>query len=520
MSRDQRPIRLLAALCTGVLLLAACSKPATDTPASGSSPVPGGTARLLQLTEPRNLDPATLGNEWILNAHLGNALFGTLMVNDPHTGKITYKMAESFTTHDGGATFDLQLRPGLKFSDKSPLDASAVKFNWDRLKDPRTGSLVTEDASMVASSKVVNTTTLRLTMAQRVPSFAQSVVTTPLNWIASPAALKKGRAAFDAHPVGAGPFTLEKWARQDTMELVKNPAYWDAPRPYLDRLTLRSSRETEQRINTLTSGGADLVLDTNYGTLAKAEQAGLPTHVAPLNGGYFLSMNTRRPPFDDVRARRAVAAALDTDALALAVHHHTAPDFSTLFRKSSPYYSNVPLPKRDKAKAQKLFDELAAEGKPLSFTLPTTSLTETKAEAESVQAQLSAFRNVTVKVRTLDVADILKLRQTYDFDMVTATAHFIDPEPRLRTAFLGSSRRNLSGISDRQLDSALERGRTATTVKERRAAYKIVQQRLATLTPVVFTQRSPAIIITAKNVGGTVTYGNGSLLPEELWIRQ
>ncbi|WP_220277439.1 ABC transporter substrate-binding protein [Streptomyces himalayensis] len=509
-----------AAACCAALFLGACAGPPNDSPQSTGDPVSGGTARVIQLNEPRNLDPAALGNEWILNAFLGNSLYGTLMVNDPKTGKIEYKMAKDFATNDGGATFELKLRPGLKFSDGSPLDAEAVKFNWDRLKDPKTGSQVMEDASMIASSKVVDATTLKVTMVEPVPYFAQAVVPTPMNWIASPQALKAGKQAFDAKPVGAGPFTLKKWARQDTIELVKNPNYWDAPRPYLDRITLRTSGDAHQRINTLISGGADVAMDSNWGTTAKAEDAGFPTYVMPLNGGYFLTMNTRRAPFNDVRARKAVAAALDLDALAMAVHNDKGQPVSTLFGKSSPFYSDKKLAQKNKATAQKLFNELAAEGKPVSVTYPATALTETKATAESVQAQLSSFKNVDVKVKMGDLADLLKKRLTYDFDIMTSSSHFVDPEPRLWTAFHGDSRRNISGIDDKQLNAALEKGRTATTTEGRKAAYEVVQERLIELTPVVFTERTPAIVVTGKNVGGVVAYGNGSLLPEELWIRQ
>ncbi|WP_235014889.1 ABC transporter substrate-binding protein, partial [Parafrankia sp. Ea1.12] len=71
----------------------------------------------------------------------------TLMTTD-ETGKIAYSMAESFATTDGGATFALKLRPGLVFSDGTPLNAEAVKFNWDRVKDPATGSPHRSEASM------------------------------------------------------------------------------------------------------------------------------------------------------------------------------------------------------------------------------------------------------------------------------------------------------------------------------------------------------------------------------------
>ncbi|MGW5382543.1 ABC transporter substrate-binding protein [Nocardia sp. NPDC003963] len=508
---------LVTALITLASLLTACGATNSERSA-GDVPVPGGTARIIQITEPRSLDPATLGNQWVLNSLLGNALFGTLMIDDPETGALVFTMAESFASHDGGATFELRLRPDLRFSDGNPLDAAAVKFNWDRLADPANGSAYVQEASMVAAAEVVDSTRLRLIMAEPVPNFSGAVYGTALNWIASPAALAAGRQQFDSRPVGAGPFTLSNWARGDAIELAKNPGYWDAPKPFLDALTLRTNADTAQRINTLISGGADLVIETNSASLTEAGAAGFPTDTVPLHGGQTLTMNTRRPPFDDLRARVAVAAAIDLEAINVAVYHGESQVPKTLFAASSPFHTDLPLPQPDRETAQRLFDELAAAGKPVSFTFTSGPTAEIRALAENVQAQLGAFDNVEVAVVVADIAEVVALRRTNDFDMTTSSANFTDPEPALWSAFHRNSRRNLSGIDDVELSRALEDGRTGTTIEQRTAAYRRVQQRLNALVPVIFQVRNEPSVVSRRNVGGVVQYGYGSLLPEELWV--
>ncbi|MFI5716752.1 ABC transporter substrate-binding protein [Nocardia sp. NPDC051750] len=472
----------------------------------------------MQITEPRSLDPVTLSNQWVLNSLLGNALFGTLMINDPETGELTYTMAESFATDDGGATFELTLRPDLRFTDGTPLDAAAVKFNWDRIKDPAGGSASLQEASMVASTEVVDATRLAVRMTEPVPNFAEAIYGTSLNWIASPAALAAGRQQFDSHPVGAGPFTLSHWARGDAIELVKNPGYWDAPKPFLDAITLRTNADTTQRINTLISDGADLVIETNPASLTEAREAGFPTDTVPLHGGQTLTMNTRRPPFDDVRARRAVAAAIDLEAIDTGIYSGAGQVPKTLFGESSPFHTELPLPQPDRATAQRLFDELAAEGKPVSFTFTSGPTAEIRALAENVQAQLSAFANVEVAVVVTDITGVVELRRTNNFDMTTAAANFTDPEPALWSVFHRNSRRNMSGIDDAALNRALQDGRAGTTVEQRTDAYRRVQERLNALVPVIFQIRNEPSVVTRRNVGGVVQYGYGSLLPEELWV--
>ncbi|RBM16202.1 ABC transporter substrate-binding protein [Prauserella sp. PE36] len=514
-----RPLPALAV--AAVLLLSACGGTSADQGGATGEPVAGGTARVIQINEPRSLDPAIMGNAWAFNAVLGNAIYGTLMVNDPKTGKIEYKLAESMVTEDGGASFELTLREGLTFSDGSPFNAEAVKFNWDRIKDPATGSAASniQEASLAKTTEVVDARTLKITMVEPIPNYAQALVSSSLNWIASPTALRAGQRAFDAKPVGAGPFTVESWTRQDSIELVKNPKYWDAPKPYLDRITLRSINDSTQRINTLTSGGADVAVDTNWATMATARDAGFAVDTMPLNGGQYLAMNARRAPFDDVRARQAVAAALDLRAMDTTVYNGKGSLVPTLFTESSPFHSGQQLVRTDKAAAQRLFDELAAEGNPVSFTFKSYPSPESKAVAESVQAQLSTFRNVEVRVEIVDHTEVASLHASHDFDMLISSAFFIDPEPRLWTVFHGDSRGNVTGIDDEQLNAALQQGRESTSEQERKAAYERVQQRLAEIVPGIFYTRSAASAVSADNVGGVVQYGYGSLLPEELWIQ-
>ncbi|MFV2176063.1 ABC transporter substrate-binding protein [Actinomadura sp. LOL_016] len=520
MTRTRR-FHAAAVLSAAALLTAACSGPTADTSTGPvGAPVRGGTARILMINEPRNLDPAAISNVWAFGAALGNALYGTLMTNDVRTGEIEYKMAESFTSDDGGATFELKLRAGLTFTDGSPLDARAVKFNWDRVRDPATASSSIRYAAPIASTAVVDATTLKVTLRTPIPNFAQNVVIGALNWIASPDALREGQRAFDARPVGAGPFVLKSWSRQDKAELVRNPRYWDAPKPYLDGITVRSTSDTMQRLSTLLSGGVDVAVDTSWKAIQKARDAGFSADVVAMSGGQSLTMNVRRPPFDDVRARRAVSAALDLDATNLSLYNGHGETPRHLFDESSPFFSDIELRKHDKGTAQKLFDQLAAEGKRVSFTFTTQNSTESMGVAESIQAQLAAFENVDVKIRTIDSAETASIYASHDFDMLISSTLIVDPEPQLWSTFHGKSSSNVAGIDDPQLNAALDRGRTSTSLEERKAAYKVAQERLAALVPVIYYTRAAPAVETAGNVHGARQYGFGSLLPEELWMER
>lgn len=523
MSRPRRWSALAVALVAG-LTLGACGggSDADDegqgTQEAAGDPVAGGAATIAIVSEPRGLDPAFLSNVYSRDAMIGNALYGTLLTNDADTTEIRPSMAESLETADGGATFTLTLREGLTFSDGSPLDAEAVKANWDRHKDPAVASQSLGEASQVAATEVTGPTTLSITLTAPNASFAQLVTVSGLNWIAAPAALQLGQAAYDEAPVGAGPFTLTEWSRQDAIRLARNDSYWDAPKPYLDELVLRPIADPDQRLNLVTTGGAQAMMETDVRALARAEEQGVATIVSQtLNGGGNLEFNTRIAPFDDPRAREAVALAVDLDVINASVFGGAGDVPRSLFIEDSPYYVGETVPASDAERAQELFDELADEGKPLSFSLITFPTDQNRLAGESIATQLSAFDNVTVQLENLDFAGAGAAYVQRRFQAINSGTVFQTPEPGLWLAFHGTSRSNYSGIDDPELNEALDAARVATTEEERAEAYAVVEERFAELHPTLLWSRQTVALV-GNDLTGGVMYGRGSFLVDGLWL--
>ncbi|MFF0818118.1 ABC transporter substrate-binding protein [Rhodococcus sp. NPDC003318] len=516
--------RALVALgAVAVLFVSACGSSVADSAEAAGvagpsgDPVSGGTLQAIQLTEPRTLDPAVNSNYWSNSPLLFNALYGTLMIGNEATGEIEYKIAESFSSDDKGKTFTLVLRDGVEFSDGTPLNAEAVKIAWDHVKDPATASGDIAHAQMIEATEVVDARTLKVTLVDPVPSFPQAVLQTSLNWIASPATLAADKSVRDSNPIGAGPFTLERWSRQDVIVLTKNENYYDAPRPYLDKLEIRTMGDPDQRYNTVLSGGADLATENRWQNLDKASAAALQSSVLPLNGGVGLVLNMQKAPFDDPRARQALSMALNIETLNSAVYEGTGQVPTTLFQESSPFFKDIPLAEYNPEKAQALFDELAAEGKPLNFTM--LLFANIKDVGEAVQTQLSTFSNVEANVKILDAADYGRVMYQRDYEVVSNAVIFGEPEPRMWIGLHSTSSANYSGINDAELDAALDKGRTSEDDAERDAAYEVVQERLVELNPTVFYTRGAAGVIAGATVGGVQQYGLGSMFPDNLWIQ-
>ena len=100
--------------------------------------------------------------------------------------------------------------------------------------------------------------------------------------------------------MGAGAYILKELVRGDHYTMAKNPGFYDAPRPYLDQITLKASPDTGTGINALLAGTAQIA---NMGTITpdtkRGLDAGLKSYFTPRPGALLVKFNTTRPPFDD-----------------------------------------------------------------------------------------------------------------------------------------------------------------------------------------------------------------------------
>ena len=483
--------------------------------ASDGDPVSGGSMSLIQMSEPRVLDPAAMTNGYSTNGVAGNALFGTL-ISDNLDGSFDYVLAESLKSDDGGATWVLTLRDGVTFSDGSPLGADDVAYNWKRTQDPELGSTSRAIADYIKDMSA-DGQVLTFTLTEPIANFGYAITNGTLDWIAKPEALEAGQAAFDKNPIGAGPFTLASWTRGGKMVLKKNAKYFDKGKPYLDELVLTANGDEGQRFSTVESGGADATMSSSTAYLDRGVDNGLKSLTQGLNGGTVMNLNTRIAPFDDPRAREAVVKGVDLDAVNAATYDGVGIIPKTLFTKKSPLYSDVPFTTYDEAGAQKLFDELADEGKPVKFTITAYQTSESKRSAEAMQASLSKFDNVDVDVEVLDFPAATSKVNGRKYQMAPGGIAFMDPEPVVYQALHSGSPANVTGIEDDQLDAALDKSRLTSDVDERKSAFAVVAQRIAALNPVIFYVASPGGVGYAPHIGGLKQYGNGSPRVDSVW---
>jgi peptide/nickel transport system substrate-binding protein len=268
----------------------------------------------------------------------------------------------------------------------------------------------------------------------------------------------------------------------------------------------------------MTSGGADMMLTLTPTVAAKGAKDGYGRVDYVANGGTVVTFNVTAPPFNDVRARQALMYAIDRHAMNDRLYGGASTPADNVFDPKSPYYDasqNQPNP--DQAKAQSLLDALAAEGKPLSFTLIGADAFSDK--SQFIQAQLAEYKNIKVSIQTLGGAEFTKRTSpgSLDYQAGMSIVQFSDPGGINRSLVTGGNN-NRAGYSNPAMDAALTAGIASTDVNQRKPSYKTMTQLLNQDVPYIFLDRSLTTLLTTKKVQNVKYLSTMMVVFEQMWV--
>lgn len=469
----------------------------------------GGTLTYLLPSDVPSLDPVTFSapsNPSSL-APRAFAIYDALAVDNPKTGALELRLAEAITSADN-LVWTIRLKPKVTFSDGTPFDAAAVRFNWQRIADPGHRAPMAPYLAQMASMQVTAPLTVTVRLKQASAAFPRTVARY-LTHIGSPTAIKKLGRAFGSSPVGAGPYVVKEFVRDDHLTLDRNPKYYSTTQ--LDRIVMRPVVDETQRLNTLLSGDADAMFTSDPTTAAHAGKSGFDHLKTVLNGGSNITFNVSRAPFNDFRARHAIALAFDQAALNRGLFDGLAEPVDTLFAPTSPYYESAAYQLRpNRQRAQELMDDLASNRKPLKVTFVVPQSFSRR--AEWFQTQLATYRNIDVKLRVVPDVQADGVASSGDFEAAFLASTWLHPEPAMSNYFATNGTQNWGKYSNADVDAALKEARTSAEQGVQRRAYAVVQQEIVRDVPSVFYLRPTYLVVHSKNVHGVSAISDGSPL--------
>ena len=518
-SRRTRRLQGVALAAAACLALAACGG-ASGGAAQGPTgePQPGGTIRMLMNYDGPDLDPI---HTTVAATAFGNQLlpiFDTLIRVDAQ-GTITPRIATAVTTTDGGTTWTVKLRDGVRFSDGTPFDAAALKFNWERDAEPESGQ--TSDARQITAMTVVDPTTLQATLASPNTSFPY-LLQGPIGMIGSPTAIQTKGDQYSVAPVGAGPFVLDKRVPGSSYSYKKNPGYWDAPRPYADALEIRLIPETAQMASSFQAGEADLMSGpTGAAVWRQTEEQGTRVLKPVTFGGNAVWFNTTRAPVDDVRVRRALVMAMDPQDANDKADEGAATVSDNIFPEDSPYFdpaARIPY-NGDLAQAQALIDSYVAEkGGPVTLTWLTTEGNNRRWVEAYAQQVNQKLENVDFKVEVVTTA--LALQSFYDdsFQVLGSSFIGVDPVLQMNQRLACGSGRNNANYCNQEVDAAFKQALRSPDQATRVDAVKKAQEALWKDVPFFLQSRAINYTATSENLGGVDSFAEGLLTLDSAWL--
>jgi ABC-type transport system substrate-binding protein len=510
--------RLVVSLGLVAVLMAGCtSSPRSSTPTSANqagalvTPKRGGQALYTVTSVLSNLDPAIQLPYSFTASPVMNAIYGNLMYEITGTNKISMGFLKSFTTSDNGTTWTAVLRPGLKFSDGTPFDAAAIAYNIQRDADPTVGSPFVNVAKSL-KLKVVDATTLQVTLPEQNLSF-DWVFLSDFSYIGSPTATKAAGSTFGAKPVGGGPFMVQGGVAGQSLTLVRNPYYelYAAGQPYLDKLTFQAIPDYPHQAAALGADQAQLAYATGQNGVNQLKSVPNTTFLPfQTGGGQVFLFNTKKPPFDDVRAREAVSYALDRTSIAAAMAAGS-PAAQNLFTEDSPFYDKrYDFPAQDRSRAQRLFDELAADGKPLRFSYVLYSTFPDAVNAANLLlAQLSKFKNVEVVLKGEPTQQAISDMHTGNFEMGTDSVYIENPMPDVTERFRTAGSTNFEGWSDPKVDAAVQQLQQTTDQAKQKAAWDTIQEEINSQCPAYFGASGRVAFAASNKLVNVQTVGYG-----------
>lgn len=509
-----------AAVLGGVGAVAALQSRAfaqtTPEPANPDA-VRGGTLRLGVQGDPVELDPALV----LLDAaglviefvYEGLVHEGPDLLPEP-------RLATHWDISEDGLTYTFHLREGVTFHNGRALVAADVKYSYERIMEPDTGSPWVGDTASIASIDAPDDSTVVITLNR--PDASILSVLTRRGFAVVPQEEVEANGDLRQVMVGTGPFTFVEFIPNAHLILARNENYWLDGRPYLDGLEIEIVPNDTARTTALVSGTVDMIEATPARDYELVDNTDGLTRIGGESTNLrWIVFNQRREPWDRVEVRQAVAKGIvRQDIIDVAVLGHGQPlvgVYPATFWAGWP----DPAPAGDPEAAAA---ELAELGLPdglkpgilswaeYDFLLNTSLVVQEQLKQIGIESEIEAEQNATY----------LERHFTGDYDIaVMGAGGYRDPNDFLFQSFTTDGSTNAAGYSNPKMDELLLAAIAESDTEKRRDLYLQIQELQIEELPWLMLYTSANFTSMNEKVQGFVHYLSGSFDSiREIWFSE
>ena len=431
------------------------------------------TLRIGLAEDPDVLDP-TLARSFV-----GRVVFASLcdkLFDIDEKLQIVPQLATAYEWSADSKALTLKIRPGVTFHDGEKLDAAAVRYNIERHKT-MAGSNRRGELAPVASVDVVDPMTVRLNLsAPFSPLLAQ--LADRAGMMVSPKAAQEAGDKFGAKPVCSGPFRFVERVAQDRIVVERNPNYWNKGEIHFDRIVYLPIVDATVRLANLKSGQLDFI-ERVAASDVRSLSADTRFKVAKITeiGYQGITINVGKSELAqksalgrDPRVREAFELALDRDGIVQVVMEGEAQVGNQWVAPDNPYYAkNLPVPKRDVARAKALLREVGVPNPTVALMTPTTADGQKIAQVIQAMVKEAGFE---VKLQSTEFATSLDLADKGQFEAyVLAWSGRADPDGNIYSFDACKQPLNYAGYCKSEVDEILNKSRSTRDAAERKKLY-------------------------------------------------
>jgi peptide/nickel transport system substrate-binding protein len=390
---------------------------------AGGTPKKGGVLKVGLQADPTSLDP----HKQSLTAlfHVTEHIYNTLIQVDDKLTPVP-ELAEKWDISADGKTYTFTLRKGVKWHNGRDFVAADVKYSYERIMDKATASPNVALFAPVEKIEAPNESTVVITIKSADASFLTNLVSPASVIVPKEEVEKNGDLTKVA--VGTGAFIFKEYVPNTRIILERNPNYWEAGKPYVDRIEMTPISDDTQRSTAIRTGTVDFVEYAPAKDIDTLKKDTSLTIAGDQNTNIrFLAINTKKKPFDNLKVRQAIAMAIDRDAILGPAVFGAGTSTAVLFPSTYWAALDVKPGKPDITKAKALLAEAGvASGTKLTI-LSWQAYGFLSNAALVVQDQLKQI-GLMADVDLQENASFLKNYQAVNFDLsVSGTSGYVDP---------------------------------------------------------------------------------------------